>query len=113
MVEGCGVPLCNTGPCEWQPTGDDGGFSRRHLYRWASGVWLGWTEFSPGTRDAYTAEQGRPGIGTPDGLNLADGTTDVETVARVAADLTAAATLAGSLPTSAPTRLGPRPGRVG
>ena len=58
-----------------------------------------WTEFSHGTRDESTAELGRPGIGTPDGLNLADGTTDVDTVARVAADLTAAATLARSLPT--------------
>jgi hypothetical protein len=101
MIDRCGVPLCNTGPCEWEPAGDAGVFSRGHLYRWASGVWLEWTEFSHGTRDAHTAEQGRPGIGTPDGLNLDDGTTDVDIVARVAADLTAAATLARSLPTGA------------
>ena len=99
MIDRCGVPLCNTGPCEWEPAGDAGVFARGHLYRWASGVWLEWTEFSHGTRDASTAEPGRPGIGTPDGLNLADGTTDVDTVARVAADLTAAATLARSFPT--------------
>ncbi len=52
----------------------------------------------PAYHHAHTAEQGRPGIGTPDGLNLADGTTDVDIVARVAADLTVGAALARSLP---------------